>query len=72
MSHTHHRRPWLVAATSALTVLAVVAGLLALGQFTSTPTPAIASTTGTTGDIESNFVNQVAEALPEQIGRAHV
>jgi N-acetylglucosamine-6-sulfatase len=67
MSHTPHRRPWLVAATSALTVLAVVAGLLALGQFTSTPTPAVASTTGTTGDIESNFVNQVADALPEPI-----
>ena len=51
MSHTSHRRPWLVAVTSVLTVLAVVAGLLALGQFTSAPTPAAASTTGTTGDV---------------------
>jgi len=67
MSNTPHRRPWLVAVTSVLTVLAVVAGLLALGQFTSSSAPAAASTTGSTGDVESNFVSQVADALPEPI-----
>jgi len=65
-SHVSSRR-WIVGLTSALTALAVVAGVLALGEFSSRSAPAAASTSDAAVSIESTLTTQVADSLPEEV-----
>lgn len=60
-------RRWVVAITSALTALAVIAGLLALAQFTSAGAAAPAAPNSPPGDPASGFAAQVAESLPDDV-----
>lgn len=60
-------RRWLVGLTSTLTALAVIAGLIALGQFTGSGTAASATPTEQTDAAAPDLVTPVSDVLPQEV-----
>lgn len=67
MSEENSSRRLIIGLTSALTALAVVGGLLGLGQLSSGSSPALAAASATSSQTTSLLATPVADVLPEDI-----